>query len=62
MNFSGKWTGLEYHPELGNLVPKGHVWYVLTDRWILAIKYRIPMLHSTEPKKQNKKEGPSVDA
>jgi hypothetical protein len=25
--------------------------------WILAIKYRIPMLCSTDPKKLNKKEG-----
>ena len=35
---------------------KSHSWYVLTDKWILAIKYRIPMIHSTDPKKLNKKE------
>ena len=29
---------------------------------LLAVKYRIPMLHSTDPKKLNKKEGPSKDA
>jgi hypothetical protein len=29
---------------------------------ILAVKYRIPTLHSTDPKKLNKKEGPSKDA
>jgi hypothetical protein len=34
------------------------VWYVLT----LAIKYRPPILHSTDPKKQNKKEGLSENA
>jgi hypothetical protein len=35
--------------------------YVLTYKWLLAIKYRIPMLHSTDPKKINKKEGISKD-
>jgi hypothetical protein len=28
----------------------------------ISQKYRIPMLHSTDPKKINKKEGPSEDA
>jgi hypothetical protein len=51
----------EYYSERGNPDPKGHEWYVLTDKWILAIKYRIPTLHSTEPKKLNKKAGPSED-
>jgi hypothetical protein len=31
----------KYHPESGNSDPKGHAWYVLTDRWLLAQKYRI---------------------
>jgi hypothetical protein len=48
-------------PELGNPNPKGHTWFVLTDKWILATKYRIPMIHS-HLKKLNKKEGPSEDA
>ena len=43
-------------------MPKGCTLYVLTYRWILAIKYKIPMLHSTDPKKLNKKEGTKEDA
>jgi hypothetical protein len=43
-------------------VPKGHAWHVLTYKWILAIKYRIPMLHYTDPKKLNKKEDTSEEA
>jgi hypothetical protein len=35
--------------------------YVLTYKWIVVKKYRIPMLHFTDPKKLNKKEGPSKD-
>jgi hypothetical protein len=31
-----------YHPEWGNLIKKEHKWYVLTDKWILAQKLRIP--------------------
>jgi hypothetical protein len=30
-----------YYPESCNSDPKGHVWYVLTNKWILANKYRI---------------------
>jgi hypothetical protein len=29
----------------GNKDPERHAWYVLTDKWILAQKYRIPMIH-----------------
>jgi hypothetical protein len=36
--------------------------YLFTYSWILAIKYRIPMLYSTDRKKLNKKEGTSKDA
>jgi hypothetical protein len=25
--------------------PKGHAWYVLTDKWILAKKYRMPIIY-----------------
>jgi hypothetical protein len=28
---------------------------------MLAIKYKIPMLHSTDPNKLNKKKGPSEE-
>jgi hypothetical protein len=38
-NFAGKMDGTrEYHSELGNPIPKGHSWYVLTYKWTLAIK------------------------
>jgi hypothetical protein len=32
--------------------------YSLTYKWILVIKYRIPMLYATDLQKLNKKEGP----
>lgn len=51
MKFAGK-----YHPD-----PKGHAWYVLSEKWTLAIRYRIPMLQSTDPQKLNK-EGTREDA
>ena len=35
---------------------------VLTHKGMLAIKYRIPTLCSTDPKKTKKKEGPSKEA
>ena len=38
----------------GNSVPKGLAWYVLTCKWTLAIKYRLPMQHPTSPNKLNK--------
>ena len=52
----------KYHPECGNPDPKENAWYVLTDKWILAIMYRITMLQSTDPKKQSSREGPKKDA
>ena len=48
-------------PECGNTDTKGHAWYVLTCKWILAIMYRITMLYSIDPKKQNYKEDPRED-
>jgi hypothetical protein len=53
MNLMGKWMKLE------NIIPelKEHVWYVLTYKWILDIKYRIIMLSSTDQKKPNNKKG-----
>ena len=35
--------------------------YIHTYKWILDTKYRIPMLHSTDTKKLNKKKGTSKD-
>ena len=36
--------------------------YVLTDKWLLAKKYRMPMVQLTDYIKLNMKEGPSMDA
>jgi hypothetical protein len=52
----------KYHPEWGNPDQKGQAWYVLTDQWILAKKYRTPMIQLTDCIKFYKKEGPSEDA
>jgi hypothetical protein len=35
-NFAGKWMELE------NIHSKGHEWYVLIDKWILAQKLEYP--------------------
>jgi hypothetical protein len=49
-----------YHPERGNSDLKGHAWYVLTNKWILAPKKnRISKIQSTELKKFNKLKSPS---
>jgi hypothetical protein len=58
-NLEGTW---QYHHEWGNTDPKWHAWYVLTYKWILAIKYRIPMPCSADPKKLSKKEGRTENA
>ena len=52
----------KYHPELSNPDPKEPAWYVLTDKWLLAKKYRIPMIQPIDHKQYNKMEGPSEDA
>jgi hypothetical protein len=52
----------KYYPGWSNADPKGHVHYVLTDKWIVANKYKIPMIKHTDHKKFNNKEGPSQDA
>jgi hypothetical protein len=38
MSFAGKWMELEniILSEVGNSDPKGHAWYVLTNKWVLA--------------------------
>jgi hypothetical protein len=50
------------YPEYGNPNPKGHAWYVLNDKYILAKKYRISRIQLTYHKKFNKQKGPSEDA
>ena len=36
--------GTRKYPEWGNSDPKGHAWYVLTDKCILAKKFGIPKI------------------
>jgi hypothetical protein len=45
----------KYHPEPGNPDPKGHAWYILTYKWILAKKLKIPMIQLTDHMKFSKK-------
>jgi hypothetical protein len=42
-NSSGKWTR-KYHPKRANPDPKGHTWYILTDKLILSQKLKIPIV------------------
>jgi hypothetical protein len=35
--------------------PENHSCCILTDKWILAQKYRIPMIYPIDPMKLNKK-------
>ena len=44
----------EYHPEQGNPDSKGCTWCILTYKWILTLKYRIPMVCSTEAKEEER--------
>jgi hypothetical protein len=37
MNFAGKWV--EFHPDQSNPKLETHIWYALTYKWALAIKY-----------------------
>jgi hypothetical protein len=46
----------KYHPKCGNSDPKVHV---LTHKWILAKKHRIPRIQPTDHKKYNKQKCPS---
>ena len=50
-----------YHPEWGNPITKEVTWYVLTDKWILAQKLRIPKIQSPKHKKIQKKEDQRLD-
>ena len=50
-----------HHPEWGNPITKELTWYVLTDKWILAQKHRIPKIRFAKHKKIKKKEDQSVD-
>ena len=50
----------KYYPEWGNPITKEHTWYVLTDNWILAQKFRIPKIQFTDYMKLKKNEDHSV--
>jgi hypothetical protein len=50
---------MKYHSEWGNPVIKEHTWYVLTDKWILAQKLRIPTIQLTDHMKLKKNEDQS---
>ena len=57
MKFTGKWMGLEYiSPDT-----KEHTWYVLTDKWILTQKFRIPKIKLTNYMELKKKENQFAD-
>jgi hypothetical protein len=61
MNFAGKWMEVENIILREVTRSKGHTWYLLSDTWILAQKFRIPMIQLIDHMKL-KKEGLSVDA
>ena len=44
------------------LVTKDHTWYVLSDKWVLTEKLRIPKIQFTVHIKVKKKEDQSVGA
>ena len=50
-----------HHPEWGNPVTKEVTWYALTDKWILAQKFRITKIQFAKHKKIKKKEDQHVD-
>ena len=50
-----------HHPEWVNQITKELKWYILTDKWILAQKLRIPKIQFTDHMKLKKKEDQSVD-
>jgi hypothetical protein len=55
-----EWSG-GYFPEWGNPNTKEHTWYIITDKWILAQKVRIPKIQFAKHMKLKKKENQSVD-
>jgi hypothetical protein len=50
-----------HHPEWGNPITKELSQYVLTDKWILAQKLRIPKIKFRDQMKLKKKEDQSMD-
>jgi hypothetical protein len=52
----------KYYPEEGSPDMKEYIWYVLTDKWVLAQKLRMPIIQFIDNMKLKKKEDQSVDA
>ena len=61
MEFLGKWMDLEGIILSEVTQSQRNSQYVLTDKWILAQKLRIPMIQSAKHKKIKKKEDQHVD-
>ena len=53
-------TKKNHHPGSGNPGPERQAWYILTNKWVLAVK--IIMLQSTDPERLIHKEGSREDA
>jgi hypothetical protein len=49
INVAGKWMELE-NTLLSEVTQsqKSHVWYVITYKWVLTIKYKIPILYTPQ--------------
>ena len=64
MKFIGKWMELEniILSEVTQSQRNKQTRYLLTDKWILAQKFRIPKIQFTDYMKPKKKEDQSVDA
>ena len=58
----GIWKSNSFTKWWCNSFTKEHTWYALTDRWLLAQKFRIPKIQFTDQLKLKKKEDQSVDA
>ena len=52
----------KYHPEWGNPTTKEHTWHALTEKWILAQKFKLPKIQSTDHMKLKKTDDQSADA
>ena len=50
----------KYHPEWGKPIPREHIRYVLTDKWKLAQKLRIPKIHMKLKKKEDQSVNTSI--
>ena len=62
MKFLVKWMEIDYIILSEIPSQKEHTWYVLTDKWILTQKFRIPKKLFTDLMKLKNKEDLSVGA